>query len=198
MDPAGEESTDRREDLKDKLGLDGIAGRATTQAHTSRSVRNLQPEGLRLQPVERQFIPLLGPLLPTPRAAKKLLNLYRLIRIGVAEQDLSAFVGDTTAGPYQAVLLLLGILVGSPALARPLLSELRTSSSADFFSLLREMPDAQPASSCGRNAKTGDWRQLIDAVDKVRKTLTARSSMIWRCIGSGHRRSPDSVSTPAI
>jgi hypothetical protein len=70
MDPAGEESTDRREDLKDKLGLDGIAGRATTQAHTSRSVRNLQPEGLRLQPVERQFIPLLGPLLPLPGQPK--------------------------------------------------------------------------------------------------------------------------------
>lgn len=168
MEPAREISTGRRDDLRDKLGLDDGAGRASAAAHASRSVRDLQPEGLLLQPVERQFIPLVGPLLPTPRAAKKLVNLYRLIRIGVDEQDLGDFVGDATGGQYQAVLLLLGILVGRPELARPLLAQLRTSPTADFSSLLRQLADPQPAPTGGEDS-SDEWRQLADAVDTIRK-----------------------------
>jgi hypothetical protein len=60
----------------------------------------------------------LGGLLPTPRAAKRLVNIYRLVRIGIPTPDLAGFVGDQTGGPYQAVQVLLAMLVGHPLFAR--------------------------------------------------------------------------------
>ncbi|MFG2783845.1 P-loop NTPase fold protein [Streptomyces prunicolor] len=44
---------------------------------------DLLPRGLRIGAGEVAFMAQLGGLLPTPRAAKRLVNLYRLVRIGV-------------------------------------------------------------------------------------------------------------------
>lgn len=57
----------------------------------------------------------MGGLTRTPRAAKKLVNLYRLARIGVEPGDLAAFVGtEAIPGEHQPVQILLALLVGSP------------------------------------------------------------------------------------
>ncbi|MFI6347476.1 P-loop NTPase fold protein [Streptomyces sp. NPDC050560] len=61
--------------------------------------------------VETDFMALLGPLLPTPRAAKKLVNLYCLVRNGVTDDDPGLFRPDRLR-PLQ---VLLAVLVGSPA-----------------------------------------------------------------------------------
>ncbi|MGH2732012.1 MAG: P-loop NTPase fold protein, partial [Actinomycetota bacterium] len=108
------------------------------------SVRNLQPEGLRMRAREREFIPALAALLPTPRAAKRLINIYRLIRIGITEGDLEAFVGDEIGGPYQAVGLLIAIVVGHPRLVHGVLGELHATTVPDFFTLLGELHKACP------------------------------------------------------
>ena len=71
-----------------------------------------------LRQCEVDFIPLLRPLLPTPRAAKKLVDIYRLIRIGIRDDQPPEFVGAESSRPYQAVLVLLAITVGTPDLAR--------------------------------------------------------------------------------
>ncbi len=103
---------------------------------------------------ERAIIPLVGPLLPTPRAGKKLINLYRLVRIGVPDGDLDAF----TAGPYHAVLLLLAVVVGQPALTAPLLAALAASTGdRDIVEFLADEPCGpalQPA--CATLASTVD------------------------------------------
>jgi len=85
---------------------------------------NLNPEGLRLRAVEREFLARLTPMLPTPRAIKKLANLYRMLRLGVPESGLSAFVGGEQGGPFQAAALLLALLVGRPHEARAVLEAL--------------------------------------------------------------------------
>jgi hypothetical protein len=82
------------------------------------------PEALRLRSREREFLALLTPLLPTPRAIKKLVNLYRLLRLGIPERQLDEFIGTEAGGPYQAAALLLATLVGAPDQARILLPEL--------------------------------------------------------------------------
>ena len=51
----------------------------------------LRPSSLQLTRHEVEFMTLMSALLPTPRAAKKLVNLYRLVRIGVSER--TRFVG---------------------------------------------------------------------------------------------------------
>ena len=86
-------------------------------------VMELRPQGLQLTQPEVEFMGRLGGLLPTPRAAKRLVNIYRLVRIGVPAQELTGFVGDEAGGPYQAVQVLLALLVGHPLFAREVFRE---------------------------------------------------------------------------
>jgi WD40 repeat protein len=95
-------------------GPDGPELPAATGADTV----ELRPLGLQVSQAEVEFMARLGALLPTPRAAKRLVNLYRLVRIGIPSGELSEFVGDESGGPYQAVQVLLAILVGHPEFAR--------------------------------------------------------------------------------
>ena len=76
---------------------------------------------------EVEFMTRLGPLLPTPRAAKRLVNLYRLVRIGIPDSGLAAFAGSEAGGPYQVVQILLAVLVGSPAAAQRIFHELKAA-----------------------------------------------------------------------
>jgi hypothetical protein len=85
---------------------------------------DLQPGRLYLRETEREFAKRLRPLLRTPRNVKKLVNLYRLVRIGVPDAALTEFIGTDGAGPYQAVLVLLALTVESPAAARRLFTAL--------------------------------------------------------------------------
>jgi hypothetical protein len=89
--------------------------------------------GLRVTVAERDFLGRLAPLLTTPRAIKKLTNLYRLLRLSVPRDQLAAFLD----GPYQAAALLLTALAGSPHEARALLAHLGTSTDADVTDVLK-------------------------------------------------------------
>lgn len=98
---------------------------------------DLRPLGLQMTRREIEFMTRLGPMLPTPRAAKKLANLYRLVRIGIADADLAAFTGTRSGGPYQAVQILLAFLVGSPATAQRIFTVIMNESSeSDILTIL--------------------------------------------------------------
>jgi len=59
----------------------------------------------------------LAPLVRSPREAKRLLNLYRMLRSTRNLSDASRFLGsDGTAGEFQAVVTLLGLLTANPPL----------------------------------------------------------------------------------
>ena len=86
---------------------------------------DLRPRGLQVSQPEVEFLGRLGPVLPTPRAAKRLVNLYRLVRISIPEADLAAFAGTGDGqSEYQFVQILLAILVASPAMAQRILQEI--------------------------------------------------------------------------
>jgi hypothetical protein len=122
------------------------------------------PEGLRLVAVESAFMARLGPLLPTPRAAKKLVNLYRLVRIGIRDQDLAAFIDDET---YQVVQILLAILVGSPTTSRTVFTATLHATSGDLIDLLRENRAASVADTDWAAAATTRHR-VADTICKIR------------------------------
>jgi WD40 repeat protein len=90
-------------------------------------VTSREPEGLRLRAQERDFLARLTPLLGTPRAIKKLVNLYRLLRLGIPENRLGEFIGNEQGAPYQAAALLLATLVGAPHETRHVLQQLATA-----------------------------------------------------------------------
>jgi hypothetical protein len=80
---------------------------------------------LRIRPEEQDFLARLTAFLSTPRAVKKLANLYRLLRLSVSETRIDDFVGtNETGGPYQAAALLLAVLIAEPHDTRGLLESL--------------------------------------------------------------------------
>ncbi len=86
---------------------------------------NMRPDRLRLTEVERDFVHVLRKRLNTPREIRKLVNLYRLVRIGIPDAELTRFAG----GPYRAVLVLLTLLVADPKAAHSTFSALSAGKS---------------------------------------------------------------------
>lgn len=105
------------------------------------------PVQLELEETEIAFMSHMGGLTRTPRAAKKLINLYRLARIGVDPGDLAAFVGtEAIPGEHQAVQILLALLVGSPDQAATVFRRiLETSPTSKITEALRGLPADIPA-----------------------------------------------------
>jgi KAP family P-loop domain len=94
------------------------------------AIRQGRPPSLQpLTEPELQLIAALAPLVRSPREAKRLLNLYRILRSTRDLSDASTFLD----GEYQAVVLLLGVLIAHPGrfgdfLHNRLLREDRTTS----------------------------------------------------------------------
>ncbi|MEU8414617.1 P-loop NTPase fold protein [Amycolatopsis japonica] len=105
---------------------------------------NMRPDRLRLTEVERDFVHVLRKKLNTPREIRKLVNLYRLVRIGIPDAELEAFV----AGPYRAVLVLLALLVADPEAAR-----------ATFIALSGD--------ESSRDAFPPEWRLDVESFDDL-------------------------------
>ncbi len=100
----------------DKYAADGNGGDENgTYQHSavSRMVTDLQPPSLRLSHAEVEFMTRLGSLAPWPRAAKRMANIYQLVRISIPDEKLTAFLGDTHGGSYRVVQVLIAILAGS-------------------------------------------------------------------------------------
>jgi hypothetical protein len=73
---------------------------------------------------EEEFISNLYPFIGTPRLAKRLLNIYRLLRVRASNrpEPFSAFV-DRETGGYRAMLVALAIGVGRPEFGAQLLDQ---------------------------------------------------------------------------
>ena len=74
---------------------------------------------------ELQALSSLAPLVRSPREAKRLLNLYRMLRSTRDLSDASQFLGaDGAEGEFQAVAMLLGLLTANPQLLGQILFSL--------------------------------------------------------------------------
>ncbi|UMP04475.1 P-loop NTPase fold protein [Amycolatopsis sp. EV170708-02-1] len=82
---------------------------------SERSTIDVRPPRLVISPVELDFLPTLAPFIRSPRAAKRLLNLYRLLRARFSGEELAGFLADgDREAPFRAVLVLLAVHVGHP------------------------------------------------------------------------------------
>jgi hypothetical protein len=116
-EPGGQEGTERSGDNPGPTSPprepDPLPGPAATRPAP-------QPEQLRLRQEERDAVKWLRPLLDTPRAVKRLVNLYRLVRAGIPHDELDDYIGGG-AGPFRVDLVLLALSVAAPSCARTLL-----------------------------------------------------------------------------
>jgi hypothetical protein len=129
-----------------------------------------QPEQLRLRAVELEFIVRLRALLETPRAVKRFVNLYRLVRAPIVDEKLEGFIGPDGRGEYQAVLVLLAVLVAAPESCRALIGALEPDREGGMADLMEEL------ASVDQSPQAGDvWTRLLTVMregDPVHDSLT--------------------------
>jgi hypothetical protein len=85
---------------------------------------DLNPAHLKITAAEQELMKKLFPFIPSPRAAKRLVNVYRLLRATVGRDEWSTFLGGDGDGDFRAVLLLLALLTGYPSEGTDILRDL--------------------------------------------------------------------------
>jgi hypothetical protein len=80
---------------------------------------DLNPAALTIWPAELAYVEQLAPLLGrSPRALKRFVNIYRLIKMSLSEMERRAFLLEGhTEGEFKLVMFLLALVTNSPGLA---------------------------------------------------------------------------------
>jgi hypothetical protein len=101
----------------------------------SRKVRPtfvIQEESLVIKEWEAKLAVRLFPLIPSPRAAKRFSNVYRILKARVRREDLPQFEGtEEVPGDFQIPMLLLAMLIGAPAESALLFPRLQQAATGD-------------------------------------------------------------------
>ncbi|WP_454857610.1 P-loop NTPase fold protein [Promicromonospora soli] len=135
-----------------------------TSATFTPIVRSRQARSLALTWYETHYLAKLATVLSTPRAVKKLLNLYQLLRLGTHMPEHARFTDE--GGEHLAAGLLLALVVGAPVEAAQLFQTLDT---AHDETLLRDAVTA----AAGRHGdsrhpncrKCTSWERVRNTVD---------------------------------
>jgi hypothetical protein len=127
----------------------------------------MDSEALRLEDWERECMKRLNELVPSPRAAKRFVNVYRLLRASIGDDQWDSFIGDANGGLYRPVLLLLAILTGYPAEATEILRAiLEGRAPTTFWGLIDEL---------GKGAALTEdderWRELFGRLRGLRSLV---------------------------
>jgi hypothetical protein len=172
--------TSRRTPNDASPGGDRVPTRALLEVQPGSSASGAGGQSIDLTQAEVQFAQQLGLLVDSPRAAKRLMNTYRLIRATQHVGSRSRFLGsDGQPGEHQAVLTLLAVAAGYPTVADRLLVALEHDAGSkginrwpDFVAALDPQgADASPgalvptdftATSLSNIARgdTADWANL--------------------------------------
>lgn len=105
----------------------------------------------------------------SPRAIKKLANLYRLLRLSISSARLPDWLEGATPHPYQAAAVLLATVTEVPSESRALLVAILGSSNATQSP---EFPDADSRSAMPRAATK--LAALIAAADPAADPISYR------------------------
>ncbi|WP_406823959.1 P-loop NTPase fold protein [Pedobacter sp. KACC 23697] len=86
---------------------------------------HIEEAALEIKDWESEFAGKLFEFISTPRAAKRFVNIYRLMKVGISKNELTEFEGVSgNPGDFQCPMLLLAIIVGCPNEAPNLLANL--------------------------------------------------------------------------
>ena len=120
-------------------------GAASAESHAEPVVSPPRP----LIPSELGLLSELEAFVSTPREAKRMFNLYRMLRATEDLSDAASFLGDDqTPGEYQSVGILLGMLIANPHLLGAILDAPRQNEPPVEGGLIH-----RPAS--------GQWQELV-------------------------------------
>lgn len=121
---------------------------------------DLNPRALSLTREERALMEALTPLVGrTPRALKRFLNCYRIIRASLPAEALDGLAeGEEISGRPARILLMLAIVVGAPDQSRAIFDGLREANASLALGewLTEEAPEAP---------MDDDWRRVMKAFE---------------------------------
>lgn len=141
---------------------------------------DLTPRSLQLEPEELAHLRTLSRLLPTPRAAKRLVNLYRIVRASLDNRELTRLLN----GEYRAIQICLGVVIGHPSFGADLFGQVLSGAMQDDKALVawqqqrRNRAAELPAAAAARELSAlaaldehmeefADWPVAVDAMRKV-------------------------------
>ena len=176
--PAGVEATGEQ-------GNDAAAGNGNDEEDEDDAGEDqpidLEPQSLKLREKEVEYMKELTPLIGrSPRAVKRFLNCYRLIKVGLRPAQLEKFMGkEGQGGEYKAVMILLGIITGAPPISLYVIEELEKvlkSESAgslhDFLQRLGKNPEV---------SQQPDWprvKELLEAHVRREDSMATLETLI--------------------
>ncbi|HEU0301674.1 MAG TPA: P-loop NTPase fold protein, partial [Longimicrobium sp.] len=158
-------------------GDTGSAGDPANGAAHDPAARSsaLDAEKLELSDWEIAFMEEMHPFIGTPRAAKRFVNVYRLLRASTDRQQLQHLAGTREDGDYRAVLLLLALLTGYPAEATALLLDLADwKADQTWWEYLDRLRDATAGAEAearfGRveGFEAARWFRMLDQCSSLR------------------------------
>jgi hypothetical protein len=136
---------------------------------------------------------LLFPLIPSPRAAKRFVNIYRLLRTTVTASETLSLVSEDKDGEYKAVQLLLAIQTGYPNQAVEIIRDLIEQDPRDscwtvvdgYTEKYRESSKRQSPASTPRRSMLVEnpiasrldserWREFLDHLSLLRPVFPDR------------------------
>jgi hypothetical protein len=154
------------------------------------------PEIRPLTGPELELLSSLAPLVPTPREAKRLLNLYRMLRSTRNLSAASSFLGDDDQpGEYQAVAVLLGLLTAHGRLMEQVLACTPDRENGIQGGLLHRDPSTPWSSfveDVAPNHAAPGWTNLI--VGAIPEAEVER----WRVLGDGLLDATERVTLPDV
>lgn len=138
----------------------------------------------RLTEDEILFLGKLGPFVRTPRDAKRLFNVYRMLRTTGSITPTSTFL----SGEYQATAMLLAILTLDPQLYARMVDAPRLEHGADGGLARRAESESWATFARGLNLKpprgSGAWRNAI--VGEIPATELAAWQRMWAAVEATH------------
>ena len=138
----------------------GHATEPTSDQDTADRPIDAPPEALSISSDELQFLQSLADFIPTPRAAKRLANTYRLIRVLLTPAEYAEYTSSTDQH-YKVVLTLLGVLVGFPEQATIVFEEILTTRIDDWPTFKAKIIDTagrteRPSQLEAENGQSGE------------------------------------------
>lgn len=173
-------------DRGERLPAQALADRAMVQGTASQPARRqlaLDTKQIEVDERERKFMEGLWKLIPTPRAAKRMANVYRLLRVTVQPRDRDRWI-TPEGGDYQAVQLLLAIVTGFPSLAVDIFPALEKTSSGSWPQFLEMLsPTAAEDVVDEESVARGETKPLATRANRQHGNPRAT---VFRSVASDH------------
>ena len=163
-------------------------GHRTTQTTGSTEDEDFDPghRNLHIEPAEIDLVKQLWPIMPSPRAVKRLSNVYRFVRAQVPPHELPAFTAESEPhGDYPAVLFLLAVLIGLPDDAPAVLRVICDDKHKTWKDVVADTSAChrRRSTSSGRQPKASTTTPLRRSAPRCRASCAFRSRS-----GTSHRR----------